>query len=63
MILKAIVLFLVVMLVLGMFGKLRFGKKRLPPPAARPKVADARKCPRCGAYVLGQGPCSCDKRT
>lgn len=51
-ILKIVSLFLVAMAVLAMFGKLRFpGQKRL----------QSAKCPRCGRYRIGKGPCSCGK--
>ena len=49
---KIVVVFLVVIAVLGMFGKLRMpGAKRLA----------QKKCPRCGRYRIGKGPCSCEK--
>ncbi|MDQ7069593.1 MAG: hypothetical protein Q9M48_02405 [Rhodobacterales bacterium] len=52
MIFKIITLFLVGMGVLAMFGKYRFpGQKRLA----------AAKCPSCGRYRIGKGPCSCKK--
>jgi hypothetical protein len=56
MIIKAVMLFLIGMLVLGMFGKLRFpglprGKSK------RTKIESARKCTRCDAYVIGSDPC------
>ncbi len=48
--LKIVSLFLVGMVVLGMFGKLRFpGQKKLT----------SMKCPRCGRYRIGSGPCPC----
>ena len=40
------------MVVLAMFGKLR-----LP---GQDKLA-ARKCPGCGRYRIGKGPCACGK--
>ena len=43
---------LVAMVVLAMFGKLR-----LP---GQDKLA-ARKCPGCGRYRIGKGPCACGK--
>lgn len=50
MILKVTVLFLAFMAVLAMFGKLRLpGRDRLA----------ARRCPRCGRYRIGNGPCPC----
>lgn len=51
-ILKIVSLFLIAMLALGIFGKLRLpGTKRLA----------AAKCPSCGRYRIGKGPCSCGK--
>lgn len=52
MIVKIVVLFLLAMGVLAMFGKLRFpGQDRL----------GAAKCPKCGRYRIGKGPCACEK--
>ncbi|WP_172299486.1 hypothetical protein [Pseudoruegeria sp. HB172150] len=52
MIVKIVVLFLVAMGVMAMFGKLRLpGQKHL----------SNRKCPRCGRYRIGKGPCDCRK--
>ncbi|WP_324752173.1 hypothetical protein [Roseovarius sp. Pro17] len=52
MIIKIVMLFLVGMVVLAMFGRLRFpGQKRLA----------AAKCPKCGKYRIGKGPCPCQK--
>ncbi|MEB8387732.1 hypothetical protein OO012_10865 [Rhodobacteraceae bacterium KMM 6894] len=52
MIVKIVTLFLVAMGVLAMFGKLRFpGQKRLA----------AAKCPSCGKFKIGKGPCACRK--
>jgi len=49
---KIVTLFLVVMAVLAMFGKLTYpGKKRL----------DAAKCKKCGRFKIGKGPCPCQK--
>ncbi|SEN20214.1 hypothetical protein SAMN04488012_10227 [Palleronia salina] len=49
---KIVSLFLIGMLVLAMFGRLRFpGQKRL----------QSMKCDRCGRYRLGKGPCACGK--
>jgi hypothetical protein len=49
-IIKIVTLFLVAMAVLAMFGKLRFpGSKRLA----------SAKCPACGRYRIGKGPCGC----
>lgn len=51
-IVKIVTLFLIGMGVLAMFGKLRLpwiGK------------LDAAKCPGCGRYRIGKGPCPCGK--
>ncbi|MCZ7677099.1 MAG: hypothetical protein M5U35_16255 [Roseovarius sp.] len=49
-IVKIVTLFLVFMVVLAMFGRLRFpGQKRL----------DAARCPRCGRFRLGRSRCAC----
>ena len=34
------------------------GRLRLPKPPGRPAVQSARKCPDCGAYMVGDGPCA-----
>jgi hypothetical protein len=44
---------LAVALLLAMIGKLR-----LPKAPGRPAVQSARKCPACGAYMVGDGPCT-----
>jgi len=48
-------LFLIAMVVLAMFGRLRIpgtkGGRPLPKPG---------KCPRCGRYRIGSGPCDCE---
>jgi hypothetical protein len=50
MIFKIVLLFLVVMGVLAMFGKLHWiGGKRLA----------SAKCRSCGRYRIGRGPCAC----
>lgn len=51
MIIKIVSLFLIAMLVLAMFGKLRYpGKARL----------EAAKCRKCGRYRIGNKSCDCD---
>lgn len=59
MIIKIVILFLVGMMVLAMFGRLRAPK--INNPLKRNKKLDARKCPKCGSYILGKGPCACEK--
>ena len=52
MIVKIVTFFLIFMVVLAMFGKLRFpGQQRL---------ASAR-CKSCGQFRIGNGPCACGK--
>jgi hypothetical protein len=61
MLIKVVLLFLIAMLVLGMFGKLRAPK--LPKFGKRKRMEQARKCPDCGSYIIGDGPCPChDKK-
>jgi hypothetical protein len=58
---KIVFIFLAVIAVLGMFGKWRMpGKDALN--AMKRKTLDARKCPKCGRYSIGKGPCDCGKR-
>ena len=49
--LKLILLFLIVMAVVAMFGRLRF-----PRAAAKPKT-----CSKCGRHLIGKGDCTCRK--
>lgn len=50
MLAKVVALFLVVIAVLGMFGRLRYpGQKQI----------DARRCKGCGKFRLGRGTCDC----
>ena len=50
MIFKIVALFLLFMAVLAMFGKLRYpGQNKL----------QSMKCPKCGRYRIGKGPCAC----
>lgn len=52
MIFKIVTLFLVVVAVLAMFGKMHWlGGKRL----------SNAKCRQCGRYRIGRGPCACGK--
>ena len=53
---KVISVFLIFMLVLAMFGRLRFpGQKTIN------KKLDAAKCPSCGRFRLGKSSCPCGK--
>jgi len=51
---KIITLFLVVMAVLAVFGRLRF-----PGLGRGPKRLGAARCPACGRPRIGKGPCDC----
>ena len=51
-VIKIVSLFLIVMLVMAMFGRLRF------PGQAKLK---SMKCPSCGRYRMGKGKCPCGK--
>ena len=58
---KIISLFLIAMVVLAIFGRLRLpglGKRK-----GRSQIKEARKCPDCGTYVLEPGPCKCKTKT
>jgi hypothetical protein len=57
---KAVLLFLIVIAVLGMFGKWRL-PKQLPRGPRRPAVEAARKCPVCGAYGVGEARAPCTR--
>jgi hypothetical protein len=52
-IVKIVILFLVFMGVMAMFGKLRFPGQQ--------QLAKA-KCPKCGRFRIGKGPCPCQKK-
>ena len=52
MLLKIVSFFLIGMVVLGMFGKLRLPKM---------KALDARRCAKCGSFKIGKSPCVCEK--
>ncbi|NVO26524.1 hypothetical protein HJ526_03755 [Donghicola sp. C2-DW-16] len=50
-IIKAVTLFLVVIIVLAMFGRGIVGRR-----------LRQAKCPRCGRYKIGSGPCPCSRK-
>ncbi len=65
---KIVTFFLIGMLVLAMFGRLRWpggargagnGKARRDQRAAKP--GKPRKCKACGNFIIGDGPCRCGK--
>ncbi len=61
MIIKAVSLFLIFMVVLAMFGKLRAPK--VISKMRRKTITPGGKCTRCGTPIVGKGPCPCGKRT
>lgn len=50
-------LFLVLMALIGLLGKLR--KPSLPGRKRENAIEPARKCPRCGTYLIGDAECPC----
>ena len=66
MIVKAVLVFLLVMLAIGMVGNVLFpgalskaAKKRLPLGKSLP-LAKTPTCPRCGKYQIGTSVCGCE---
>lgn len=56
MTLKAALILVALLLLAGMIG--RSFAPRVDNPRKRPVVEAARKCPACGAYVLGDAACA-----
>jgi hypothetical protein len=59
MLVKVILLFLVAMVALAVFGKLRFPAARLPPRGPAPRLSTPVICIRCGTPIPGPGNCAC----
>ncbi len=59
--LQIVALFLLVMLLLGLGGKLRRGG-RLRGPKDQTQLKPPRKCARCGRFLIGGGDCDCDRK-
>lgn len=58
---KIVTLFLIGIMILAILGRLRlpkFGSRN-----RKTRIKDARKCPKCGSYILHGGDCGCGKRT
>lgn len=51
---KIVALFLLAIVALALIGRLRR-------PGPRGDKASGRKCPACGRYRIGPGPCPCGK--
>ncbi len=62
MIIRVVLIFLIAMLVLAMFGRLRMPKIGRGRDKGANKVGKARKCKSCGSYILGDGPCACGRK-
>ena len=69
--LQAVALFLLVMLLLGGWGKLRrwlerASGRKLGGPDVRPRdqsrLRKPGKCPRCGRFLIGNDGCDCDRK-
>jgi hypothetical protein len=58
-VIQAVLLFLVAILAVGVFGKLR--NLRVPPPGRKPTLKTALKCATCGDYVVAAKPGSCGR--
>ncbi len=54
---KAVFLFLIFIVALALFGRLRMPGNPLSGRLRRPA-----KCPNCGRYRIGGGPCPCRAR-
>ena len=57
---KVVTFFLIGMMVLALFGKLRM--PGLPKIKRRKTIETAGKCKKCGAYKIGNKPCVCGKK-
>ncbi|PCH94893.1 MAG: hypothetical protein COB84_06965 [Rhodobacteraceae bacterium] len=57
---KIVSLFLIGMLVMAMFGKLRLPK--LPKIMRKRTIETAQKCSTCGTYKIKNKPCGCTAR-
>jgi hypothetical protein len=58
---KVVTFFLIGMVILAILGRLRlpkFGGGR----KGGSRIRDARKCPKCGSYVLHDGDCGCSEK-
>ena len=59
---KVVTFFLIGMAILAMLGRLRLPKFGGGSKKRGTKVRDARKCPKCGTYILHDGDCGCDAK-
>ncbi len=61
MLFKIISLFLVAMIALAIFGRLRFPMPKVRLPGKPKGLAKPGTCKRCGAFIIGKDGCNCDK--
>lgn len=61
MLVKIILVFLLVMVLVGMIGKVLFPNKLDRLTALRRKAVKPPVCPRCGRYMVGKSGCDCGK--
>ncbi len=55
---KVVTVFLIGMMILALMGRLRLPKRLQNLKRGRMRLA-AAKCPACGRYRIGSGPCRC----
>jgi len=61
-ILKIITLFLVFMAVLAMFGKL--SAKGITKGVGKALgIKKPKRCDKCGSFLIGKGPCACERKS
>jgi hypothetical protein len=58
---KIVLLFLLVMGLLGVFGKWRIPGAKKIGQLRKKAMLSAKKCPHCGGYSIGDAPCACRK--
>ena len=56
MLIKIISLFFIFIAILALIGRLRLPGRR------KTDRLTARKCPKCGTFRIGPGPCPCEKQ-
>jgi hypothetical protein len=61
MLVKIVTFFLIALAVLAMLGGLRVrrGHRGGRPASREGRPGTPRRCPDCGGYVIGTGPCTC----
>ncbi len=58
MLIKAVSIFLIAMVALGLFGKLRFGTFGRD---RKDRALQGRKCRHCGGFAIGSAACPCGR--